>query len=212
MQIQPDYSRQLGDIAKALTKASSPSWLAPLISVAVGAVLALAVQLFVKWVEMRRETSKIRHVLYHDIVRLFCAVDGISSFEGLPEPNRHGWQRAQLRMHLKFDVERYLQSKPDIYFRLPERSAADLLYTYFHQILDEENWSAVNSSAAVQLVAYHVENGYLQKKYFRRFLKRDAARSFLTRVHEVYTESQERLAAMKQQPENGPDRGEASEG
>src|ERR1700722_10685565 len=124
MQLQPDYSVQLQQIAKALNRPSTPAWLVSLISAVVGALFAVVVQLFLKWADNRREITSARRALYHDVVRLFYAVDTIRNSDHIPDLiARVGWQRDQLAIHVTFDTAKQLRAKPEIYYQLSERSS-----------------------------------------------------------------------------------------
>jgi hypothetical protein len=60
MQIQPDYSHQLEEIAKALNRSSIPQWVVALISVLFGAFLGMAGQWLMKVIDNRRDIHKMR--------------------------------------------------------------------------------------------------------------------------------------------------------
>jgi len=205
MQAQPDYSKQLEEIAKALSKSSTPSWLVTISTLLIGAVLALGGQLAFKWLENWWKVRRMRRDLYLDMVRLFYVVNSIMNPEGIPEDHQYDWQREQLQRLLRFDVEDYLRDNSEMYFQLPERAAADLVYSYFHQIVEEKKWLNVNATLALQTLVLHIGHGPFQERYFQKFLKRKAADDFLAKVKLIATEREAVLRAMEQTPEGeGP--------
>ena len=90
MQIQPDYSHQLEEIAKALNRPPMPQSEVALISAVVGALFTLAVQFLLKWLdnwwEIQREIHKVRRALYRDLLKKFQGVEDIMAFTELEEP------------------------------------------------------------------------------------------------------------------------------
>jgi hypothetical protein len=84
MQIQPDYSHQLEEIAKALNRSSIPQWVVALISVLVGALLGIAGQALLKVFDNWRDIHKMRRVLYQELSTIFGRLDGMGPMD-LPE-------------------------------------------------------------------------------------------------------------------------------
>jgi hypothetical protein len=185
MQVQPDYSRQLEDIAKALSKPSTPPWLVTIITLVVGAALAVAGNLAFQWLNNRLKVYRMRRALYLDFVHLFYAVNGIMTDKNVPESDRDEWQRDLLKRHVRFDVEKHLRENYEVYFQLRERAQADLVYSFFHQVVEEEKWLSVNASIALQMVISSIVHGPFEEKYFRCFMKKKAANKFLGKIHSM---------------------------
>jgi hypothetical protein len=203
LQVPPDYSRQLEDIAKALNRPASPSLGFSLLLLVLGAALTLTGQLVARWSDNWWKIRKIRRKLYLDIVRLFYAVDDITNLPDIPEVDRYDWQKDQLRRHITFDVEKHLKANGDMYLELPERPAADLTDSYSHQIVEEEKWMPVSAGRAIRTLAGCVVSRAFQEKYFRAFMAHDDAEKFFARVRGIAADSEIRFRAAERTPGGG---------
>jgi hypothetical protein len=63
----PDYSRQLAEIAKALNRPSTPTWIIVLLSTVVGAISSVLVQMLSLRLADRYKRHKMRRILYHEL-------------------------------------------------------------------------------------------------------------------------------------------------
>lgn len=193
MQIQPDYSHQLEEIAKALNRPPMPQWEVALISAVVGALFTLAVQFLLKWFdnwwEIQREIHKIRRALYRDLLTKFQGVEDIMAFTELEEPALSVSKKEQLKACLDFDGEAYLKGQ-DVYMQLPERGAAKSLYAAYHRIVDDKKGLDVNVGRAKRLLAYLVEKNHLRRRYIKKFLGKAEAKRLLKRLHAIYENSE----------------------
>jgi len=188
-----DYSKQLEEIARALSRPTTPVWLVATFSAVLGVLGGLTGQLLMD-VAYRR--YKLRRVLYLDLTEMFWAVHGIMAFKDIPEPERSRWQQDGLRRNLLFRGEKYCSDNQEIYIQLPERLAGETLYPRFHLILDEANSMHVNTSLALTLFADVVHRGSLAPKYFKRFLGRKRATSLLKTLDELHTRHEEAKRRM----------------
>ena len=194
MQIQPDYSRQLEEIAKALNRPSMPQWEVALIAAVFGAFLGMAVQWLLKVLSKVLDNwwdiHTMRRVLYLDLLPMFRRVEDIMAFTELEGPELWDWQEEQLKPLLTFRGEAYLKAHQDIYMQLPERAAVESLYAVYHRILDDNRLRPVNSGRAKRLLAYLVEKNQLRRKYIKKFLSRAEAKELLKRLHFIYEDSE----------------------
>lgn len=189
MQIQPDYSHQLEEIAKALNRPSIPSWLVALISALVGAVFALAGQLLLKSFDNWRGIHNMRRVLYRELITMFQMLDASMGYTGLFSERNELLQSA-----LKFSGEAYLKAHQDVYMQLPEREAAEVLYAAYHKILDHESSDARehNWELAKRLLAQFVETDQLPRRYIKKFLGSAETEQPLKKLHAIYEDSERR--------------------
>jgi hypothetical protein len=191
MQIQPDYSHQLEEIAKALNRPSIPQWVVALIAALVGFLLGKADQ----WLRNRRDIRNMRRVLYLDLLTMFERADAIISDEYVPGGELSIWQEEELKRFMKFDGEAYLKVHQDVYMQLPERLDAEWLYASYHRILDDKESSPhENHHLAQVLLAGFVERNELQTKYIKKFLGRAKAEKLIKRLHAIYEQSSKRLS------------------
>lgn len=191
-QAVPDYTKQLEEIVRALSRPSTPVWSVALISFALGLVSAVLLQIVRQGLDERLKRDKMGRVLYRDLADLFLRVESIMSFDpGVSAQERSKWRKTELKTHISFKGERYLQAHEDTYVQLPERVFADNIYTYLHQALDnlDEMWN-VNWSIARQVFAEAVYKDRLKLKYFEKFMGRDTARELHSRCKAIYDESE----------------------
>lgn len=187
----PDYSNQLQEIAKALSRPTTPVWLVAAFSALLGVLGGLAGQSLMMVVTDTYRRHKLRRVLYLDLADMFWAVDTIMAFAEMPDQNRWQWQEEQLRRMLVFRGEKYCRDNQEIYIQLPERLAAETLYQRFHDIVDDMHSMQINTGLALRKFADAVHSGSLIPKHFRRFLGSQRATSLLRAVDEYHKRSEE---------------------
>jgi hypothetical protein len=196
----PDYSKQLAEIAQALSQPTTSVWLVATFSTVLGAFFAVIAtitgQLLTMVLTDAYRRYKARRILYLDLTDMFFAVRGIMAFAELPAYDRSRWQEDQLRKNLLFRGEQYCSDNLEIYMQLPERFAAETLYQRFHQILDQANSMHVNMGSALFAFAECVHSGDLAAKYFRRFLGRKRAASLLDISAAIHRQNEEALRRM----------------
>jgi hypothetical protein len=192
----PDYSRQLEEIVKAMNRPTTPVWRVAVFSAFVGLVFGIVAQFLVMLITDLYRRYKMRRVLYCDLAGMFWAVENIMAVTDVPEDDRWRWQRAQLTKALLFRGEKYCLDTPELYMQLPERYAGEMLYPYFHQILDDDKWLNVNTSLALSAFSHVVHSGTLKPMYLRLFLGRKEAGDLRRSAELRYTQNQERLKGV----------------
>ena len=192
----PDYTKQLQEIAAALSRPSMPAWLVAAVSSILGFASAFLLQFVQHWVAERVKRERTRRVLYVDLAEVFSAVESIMEFRELDEYQRWQWQKGQLKLHVGFKGEKYLRTNEDAYVQLVERPAAESVYSHFHVALDDvDHWWNVNWSVARQTFAQVVCEDTLKRRYFRRFIGKEHSAWLYRRcrvIHEGGTTGQAR--------------------
>ena len=188
----PDYTEQLEEIARALSRPSTPAWLVAVLSFVLGLSSGVLLHFVQQWLGERSKCKKIRRVLYLDLAELFLRVDSIMTFDpGGSDHERWKWRKAELKTHISFKGERYVQANEDTYVQLPERVFADNIYTYLHKALDnlDDMWN-VNWSIARGVFAEAVYKDRLKGKYFRKFIGKERAKRLHDRCRTIHEESE----------------------
>jgi hypothetical protein len=211
MPAQADYTEALNAIVKALNRPSTSPWLIVSFSVVIGFLAGIIGRFLEKYITEWHDLRNIRRILYLDIADLFFAVDSVMSLPDSALHNAALWREQELRTWLKFEREKYLTSRPDLYMRLRERGTAEFLYVAYHRILEEPGAMHVNSGLANRSVAEAIETGHLQAKYFRKYLNALLSQTLLNRADELYAEVQRMRAAMKPPSQELTEEGQSGE-
>ena len=185
----PDYSKQLEEIAKAINRPTTSVWLIAVFSAFLGFVGGILMML----VTASHRKYIMRRALYADLVGMFWAVENIMAVTDVPEWDRQRWQRDQLNKNLLFRGEKHCLDNPEVYMQLPERRAAETLYPYFHQIVDDPKWLGVNADLALKVFAYVVHDGTLKRMYLCLFLGRKEAAALRRSAEHYYRQNEERI-------------------
>lgn len=202
MQVSPDYTKQLQEIAGALQKPQTPSWLVALVAAVVGSVFTVGVQLFLKWWDRWHAQETARCIVYREISDMFIAVESILRYPTGNEAWVHEYRRKELAVYLKFDGETYLRSKPDVFMRLQEKGSAEMIYQAYHNVFTSD-LLYTQCDLANRLLAGFVKEGRLQSKYFRKYLGDGPATIFLGKLAKIQEETAEMMAAMLATPQSG---------
>jgi len=150
----PDYTKQLEEISRALSRPEIPAWFVAIISTILGFAAALLLQFVQHWFAEHSRRQNVRRVLYNDLAELFPTVGTIMEDRTIQEPHRSYWQKSQLRTHVGLKTENWLRANEDVYVQLGERSVADAVYAYFHRALgDSGSMFHVNWFMARQVLA-----------------------------------------------------------
>jgi hypothetical protein len=183
----PDYTKELQEIAAALSRPSTPVWLAATVSTILGFFSASLLQRLAE----RSKLKRLKRVLYVDLAEVFLTVEGIMGFCQMDELQRWEWQKEQLKLHVGFKGEAYLRANEDTYMQMSERAVADNVYTYLHVALDDlDHWWHVNWSLARQVFARAVCEDGLKRKCFRQFLGKERAEMLHGQCSSIYEKSQ----------------------
>lgn len=195
----PDYTKQLQEIAAALSRPPTSAWLVAVVSSVVGFTSAVLLQFVQHGVAERVSRKRTRRVLYIDLAEMFFAVESIRGVREMNEPQRWQWQKEQLKLHVGFKGEKHLRANEETYMQLDERPVAESVYAYFHRALDDvDNWFNVNWSIARQVFAQAVAEDWLRRKQFGRFIGKEQAARLHSQCSAIHEESQCRLKAFEQ--------------
>src|ERR1017187_4851888 len=104
----PDYSKQLDDIVRALSRPGPPVWLVAIFSTALGVIGGLVGQFFAMLMADAIRRRNLRGHLYKDLTALCCQVHRVISTEpeNVPWQDKPGWYRYQLKRWLSFKGEK----------------------------------------------------------------------------------------------------------
>src|ERR1035438_6171119 len=166
----PDYTTQLQEIVKALSRPTTSPWLIVMASTALGFILGIISQHLGTRLADRHQLHKMRRLLYKDLAQMFLLVDD----EEDPASTRD-WLYNEIKEHLNFRSEKYMIDNPDLNVHLDEHSAADALYSRFHRIVDEPNSFSTNVGLTLRFFANAVHEGHLKRARFKQFLNRPLA-------------------------------------
>lgn len=162
------------------------------VSFAAGTIIGPSIQ---HWRSDRRNERDMREVVYKELADLFGSIESIMAFDKYPEPQRWEWREHELKA-LPLKAEEYIAGRHEVFVRLREYRTIQMVYHYFHEMLDNESWVAVNWCVARQVFAQAVCEKQLSQKYFRRFVGRDRANRLVAKCREIHEDSQRRLQAM----------------
>lgn len=176
----PDYSRQLGEIVKALNKPTTPTWIIALTSTSLGVVGAF----IGLWLGDFHKRYKLRRVLYRELIGMFSLVDGVLGQTQIEDEHQRGkWQADEIRAHLTFQSQEYLRANQDLYISLAEHSTAEVLYGRFHAIVDNWHSFSVNTGLALRMFSRAVKEGWLKPLWLWAFLTRKAHKRIMGRIN-----------------------------
>jgi hypothetical protein len=186
----PDYSNQLEEIAKALNRPATPQWVIAALGF-IGGIITQSLMMLMTDFHRRYE---MRRVLYIDLVNMFWAVDG---FTDIPQSERFG-QKEQLKKTLLFRGEKHCLDNPEIYIQLSERRAGEMVYPYFHRILDDpQNGLNANIGLALSVFSQVVHDRTLKRMYLRLFLGRRGAATLCHSAEKYYRQDEKLLKRMR---------------
>lgn len=172
--MQPDYSQQLEQIAKALNRPSTPTWLIAIISAFFGFLASVLSQLFQHWYGEHRACNKMRMIIYSEIGAMYS---NLVHFHGLktslPESQDINWRKKQLREHfLRFEGEKYADDHKDVFILLKERPTINELYSAIHAVFgpEEEYGFFLNAGLAIEIIEDCVRLRYLPRNFVKRYM------------------------------------------
>lgn len=206
MQITPDYTKQLSDIARALTKPTLPTWLVALLSSIVGAISTLIVQRVARRLESFDDREKMRRVVYSEIIHLFFMAQSVAGMNEPILPGALGIARAQLAADLRFHGEQYVQEHLDVH--ISELPAIRHVFREFHRILEEPKRLADACRDAQWMVGFYLSKGDLQAKYFKEYGQPGQGERLVDLAGTLYRKSIEQAEArQKELPDLGSNTG-----
>ncbi len=119
--MQVDYTTQLQEIAKALNRPSTPTWLIAIFSGLLGFLASALSQVFQHWYAEHRAQNKMRMIVYSEIGSMYSHLVHFHSLKtsGKSEQEDIEWRKKQLREHfLKFEGEKYAEDNKAVFIQL----------------------------------------------------------------------------------------------
>lgn len=169
-----DYTSQLEEIAKALNRPSTPTWLIAIISASLGFLASVLSQLFQHWYGERRARSKMRTVVYSEIGAMYSHLAHFYDIKThLPEKEDIEWRKKQLRERfLKFEGEKYAEEHKDVFVGLKERSTISQLYSAVREVFapEEEYGFFINAGLAIELIEDYVRLNDLPSRFVKCYM------------------------------------------
>jgi hypothetical protein len=189
-----DYSQQLNEIVVALNRPGTPGWIIALASSVLGFLGSAALQRLQLFDGDAHKRGKMRRLLYVDLTEIFCTVEAIMMRPdtGL-EGDMYTWRWEQLNMHLGFQREKYIKDNQDIFVQLSEYAVAESVYLFFHRILESQEEMHSNSHFATQILADAIHRGGLDANYFRKVSGKKGD-FVVSRAKVIHDEAERRLA------------------
>ncbi len=173
--MQADYTPQLQEIAKALNRPSTPTWLIAILSGLVGFLASVFSQVFQHWYAERRERNKMRMIIYSEIGAMYSHLvhfhDLGKGYES--EEEDIAWRKKQLKERfLKFEGEKYAEDNKAVFIQLKERSTIDEIYSAIREVFgpEEEYGFFLNSGLAIEILEDCVRLNYLPRTYVKRYM------------------------------------------
>jgi len=139
--MQADYTKQLDEIVRILSKPTGPPWWVTSVSTAAFSFLLGIGGAFIGiLLADSYKRRKLRRVLYANLIELFQIVTSILHVAvGDSEGERRDRQIKQIRAELKFDGRNILKQNQDLYVTLEEHRPAEVLFDRFHEIIDDDD-------------------------------------------------------------------------
>jgi hypothetical protein len=173
--MQPDYTPRLTEIAKALNRPSTPTWLIAILSGLLGFLASVLGQVFQHWYAEHRSRKKMRMIIYSEIGSMYSHLvhfhDLRSGYK--PEQEDIEWRKKQLRERfLKFEGEKYAEENKTVFIQLKERSTISEIYSAIREVFgpEEEYGFFLNSGLAIEILEDCVRLNYLPSSYVKRYM------------------------------------------
>jgi hypothetical protein len=130
-------------IAEAVSRPSSPSWVIALVSAGFGIVGTLIAQTLLGWFSERKQTRRIRTVVYNDLEALWYRTQRIVTIEARAAMARLGDEAAPgLRSRLSsvqpFLGETQINASLGLFYELDEASHILHAYRLLHELLSAD--------------------------------------------------------------------------
>ena len=200
----PDYTKELDEIVRLLSRPAISPWLLSAFSVCLGFIVGAIGQAIAPLLSDISRRSRMRRVLYGDIAHMFFHADTITMFgerwanDGVRDDAFKG-----LVSSLDFEGEEHIKTNHDVFAQLVERPATKHIYNLFHQIVVDGPAEMARNCLKVQwMLGYYIQDGALQERYFRKCLPKNQLERLLARATGLYVESLKRT----QDPQLGVDR------
>jgi hypothetical protein len=187
----PDYTNQLDEIVRLLSRPGISPWILAAFSVFLGIIGGAIGRAFEPWLADFPRRSRMRRVLYADMASMFFQVDVITMF-GEPWANDNVRAEAFTRLvsSLDFEAEDHLKTNRDVFMQLDERPAAKHIYHLLHQTVSEGAAQMENNCRKVQwMLGWYVHDRAFHERYFRKFLPKNQSARLIKRATGIYDQS-----------------------
>jgi len=116
----------------------------------------------------------MRMIIYSEVGAMYSSLVHFHDVKtGLSDQEDIEWRKKQLKEHfLKFEGEKYIEDKKDVFIQLRERSTINTLYSAIHEVFgpEEEYGFFINSGLAVEIIEDCVRLNDLPDKFVRRYM------------------------------------------
>ena len=199
----PDYTKQLDEIVRLLSRPGISPWILSAFSVFLGIVGGAIGRSIEPWVADFSRRSRLRRVLYGDIASMFSHVDTITAFgEAWADDTVRDEAFRRLTSSLDFEAGEHLRTNRDVFMQLDERPAAKHIYGLLHRIVDEGSAQMADNCGKMQwMLGKYIRDGTLHERYFRKCLSKNQADRLIRRAKEVYDGSIRRERERQNQNE-----------
>jgi hypothetical protein len=135
---------------------SIPTWLISIFAAFLGFFASALSQLFQHWYSDRRAMNKMRMIIYSEIVAMYSSLVHFHNVKTrLSAPEDIESRKKQLKERfLKFEGEKYIEDKKDVFIQMRERSTINTLYSAIHEVFgpEEEYGFFINSGLAIEII------------------------------------------------------------
>lgn len=199
----PDYTKQLDQIARLLSRPGISPWLLSAFAVFLGIAGGAIGRAIEPWIADFSRRARMRRLLYGDIASMFFHVDTITTFgERWAADRVRDDAFKRLTSVLDFEADGHLNANRDVFTQLDERPAVKHIYHLFHRIVDEGPVNMDNNCGKVQwMLGKYIRDGTLHERYFRKVLPKSQARHLISHATGVYDETIRREQDRQEQNE-----------
>lgn len=175
----PDYTKQLDQIVKALNRPSLPTWIVAVLSVALGFVGSILVQLFQRYLAESRAKDRMRRVIYPDLAEMYWSAGIQLDQTGVEDASR----RSRLATSLRFQGEKYADDDRATFLTLREYAWLESCWGALHSaLIDDDYGFDLNCGLALEIIEDGVRLGEIPAKYVRKYVGETEAAKDLLRL------------------------------
>ena len=187
----PDYTKQLDEIVRILSRPGISPWLLSAFSVFVGIIGGAVGRAIEPWGIDFSRRFRMRRVLYRDITNLFFQVETINTFgEPYADDGVRDDAFARLVNSLDFEAEDYIKTNRDVFMQLDEHLAVKHIFQMLHRIVNDGPAQMVNNCRQIPwMLGFYIHDESLSQLRFQCFFVRETVRS----ADEAVTENLRRI-------------------